>query len=141
MIRECPHCQQKNRVPESRLSDTAKCGGCKGALPPVSQPLEVTALEFDAIVAQATVPVLVDFWASWCGPCRAVAPEVAQAAKQLSGKALILKVNTEQESQLSARFGVRSIPNFKLFVGGELRWEQAGALSSGQIQQIIQPYS
>jgi thioredoxin 2 len=104
---------------------------------PQSTPIDVNAAEFDDIVQNASVPVLVDFWAEWCGPCKMTAPEFAQAAQLLAGKALLLKVNTETQSQLAARFQVRSIPNFKLFVHGEKKLDQAGALSAGQIQQLV----
>lgn len=141
MIRVCPHCQSKNRVPARFLASKGKCGSCKQPLPPLNSPIEVDAASFDDIVANATVPVLVDFWAEWCGPCKMTAPEFAKAAQGLAGNAVLLKVNTEQQQALAARYAVRSIPNFKLFVGGELKWDQAGALNAPQIQQLVAQYS
>lgn len=140
MIRICSHCQSKNRIPSRYLAATGKCGSCKQPLPPQSTPIEVGAAQFDDIISNARVPVLVDFWAEWCGPCKMVAPEFSKAAQVLAGKAILLKVNTEQQQPLAARFAVRSIPNFKLFVGGEVKWDQAGALSAAQIQQLVSQY-
>ncbi|HTQ05626.1 MAG TPA: thioredoxin domain-containing protein, partial [Polyangiaceae bacterium] len=92
MVRRCSACGQDNRVPARHLAHAGRCGACKATLPPLAQPLEVDEREFDEIVASATVPVLVDFWAPWCGPCRMVAPEVAKAAEKLAGKGVVLKV-------------------------------------------------
>jgi thioredoxin 2 len=91
---------------------------------------------FDAIVNAAGVPVLVDFWAPWCGPCKMAGPEIAKAAERLAGRALVLKVNTEQHPELAARYQVRSIPNFALFRSGRLVWQQAGLLRHQELEQI-----
>ena len=140
MIRTCSQCQTKNRIPTRYLAATGKCGQCKNPLPPLAAPLDVNAATFNEIHHQVPVPVLVDFWAQWCGRCKMAAPEFANAAVQLAGKAVLLKVNTESETQLAAQFGVRSIPNLKLFIGGEVKWDQAGALSSGQIVQLVEQF-
>ena len=126
VLHACAACGTKNRVPARHLSDTGRCGSCQAALPPHDAPLDVDAATFDEIVAQAQVPVLVDFWAAWCGPCRSAAPEVKQLAHEMAGRALVLKVDTEAQPTLAARYRIQSIPNFIVFRKGQPTFQQAG---------------
>ena len=136
MRRVCAECKAQNRIPVRHLADTGKCGKCKAVLPPHATPIEITSdSQFDEIVAAARVPVVVDFWATWCGPCRAVAPEVKKAAHNLAGKALVLKVDTDELNDLAERYQVQSIPNFALFSGGRLVRQKAGALDHRQLER------
>jgi thioredoxin 2 len=128
----CPHCGATNRLPASRIDDAPVCGKCGGALL-AGQVLELGDADFDAVVDETSLPVLVDFWAPWCGPCRMMAPAFEQAAGQLAGRALLVKVNSDENPGLSARFGIRSIPTLVRLQRGQERARQSGAMSAGAI--------
>lgn len=138
MIRTCGSCGAQNRVPARHLADKGRCGACKVDLPPLAEPVEADTELFDEIVRDAKVPVLVDFWAAWCGPCRMVAPEVKKVAHEMAGKAVVLKVDTERNPELASRYDVRSIPNFVVFRGGRQVGQQAGAVDSRALRRRIE---
>jgi thioredoxin 2 len=138
MIRACASCGAPNRVPAQRLADRGRCGACKAPLPPIAEPIEADSSTFDEIVNGAKVPVLVDFWASWCGPCRRVAPEVEQLAGEVAGQALVLKVDTERNPDLAARFAIRSIPNFVVFRQGRRVAQKAGAVDRRTLRSYLE---
>src|SRR3982750_617074 len=118
----CQNCGQRNRLQYGRLSAETRCGKCKSTLAAPAEPIEVPdAASFDALVAGAQVPVVVDFWAPGCGPCRMVAPEIARVAGSNAGRLVVVKVNTDAVPELGDRFGIRSIPTMAVFAGGKER--------------------
>jgi len=138
IVVECANCGQRNRVPYEHIGRTTRCGKCKGGVAPPGTPAAVTdTATFDLLVSKAPVPVLVDFWAEWCGPCRMVAPELAKVAAQNAGRLLVVKVNTEELPELSARYQIQSIPLVALFRGGRLVNQILGARPASAIQAFL----
>ena len=137
-IRVCAACGTQNRVSARHLADAGRCGSCSAELPPSSEPINVDLPAFEDIVQSARVPVLIDFWAAWCGPCRTAAPEVHAVAHEMAGKALVLKVDAEKVAELANRFAVRSIPNFVVMRDGRTVLQQPGLVSRDQMRRWLQ---
>ena len=138
MIVACPACRAQNRLPASRLHDKAKCAACKERLLPLDRPVAITSPEdFDELVRDAPSPVVVDFWAEWCGPCRTVAPELEKLAKSRAGGLVVAKVDTDAVPQIAGRVAIRSIPTFVAFRDGREAARVSGAMPASALVERL----
>lgn len=138
MIRPCPSCGRENRIPAARLADRASCGNCKQPILPIDEPVEIgSAASFDELIRDSPLPVVIDFWASWCAPCRMVTPELRKLADKQRGRVVIAKVNTERLGEIAGRFGIRSIPTLIRFDQGKETKRTSGAQSAEAFSESL----
>ena len=138
LIVVCPSCGRQNRLAYDRLGQSTRCGNCHTGLEVPAEPVEVrSATDFDALVQRSRLPVLVDFWAAWCGPCRVVSPQVEIVARRNGGRLIVAKVDTEAVADLAARMGVMSIPTLAVFAGGKEAARTAGAMPADRIEAFV----
>ena len=137
----CPNCGQRNRLKYDRLNQVPRCGKCGAQLQAPGEPIDIISdSDFDALTSRSALPVLVDFWAPWCGPCKMVAPELNKVAREGAGKWLVAKVNTENAQNLARRFRISAIPTMALFKGGNEVARQVGAMAAPAIRKFLEPH-
>lgn len=132
----CPYCKSVNNVPQKDSYIKANCGKCKESLLD-TKPIELTTLNFDEVIVNSDIPVVVDFWAPWCGPCKMMAPNFQKSAMNFPLKTLFVKVNTENEQNLGARFGIRSIPTIIVFKNAKEVHRTSGALDESALNRLV----
>jgi thioredoxin 2 len=139
VVLACEQCGQKNRLSYERLGKPVRCGNCKSTLSAPAAPIEVeSSADFDRLIAQSALPVVVDYWAPWCGPCRMVAPELLKVAARQAGRFLVVKVNTDALGDLGERFGIRSIPTLAVFARGREIARTLGARPANEIEAFVE---
>jgi thioredoxin 2 len=136
----CPHCFSVNNVPKKDSYKKANCGKCKNSLLD-TKPIELTNTNFDEVIVNSDIPVIVDFWAPWCGPCKMMGPVFEKTATKFPLKTLFVKVNTENEQNLGARFGIRSIPTLMIFKDGKEVHRVSGALDENTLSQLVSQFN
>ena len=138
VIVPCPSCSTRNRLAYEKLGEAVQCGQCKQPIKVPQEPIEVrSTADFDQLIAKSSLPVVVDYWAPWCGPCRMVAPELQKVATRQAGRAIVVKVNTDELADLGQRFGIRSIPTLAVFGGGKELARESGARPAEAIEALI----
>ena len=137
VIRTCSSCGKSNRIPTRHLAHSGRCGACKTPLGPMAEPLELDASLLEHVAREAGVPLLVDFWAAWCGPCRVMAPELEKLAASHAGRLLVGKVDTERHPELASRHAIEALPTLILFREGQPRERLAGARSASAIAREL----
>jgi len=138
ILMTCSSCKAQNRIRFAGLNRATRCGKCQAALPLVNSPIEVVdAADFDSATLNASLPIIIDFWAAWCGPCRMVAPEIQKVAMHLAGKALVLKVDTDANAELSSRFRIQSIPTIAVLHHGKEVNRAAGVRPAAAIEAMV----